>query len=75
VRLAAAAARVRGRIPARYAEVEPDGEDACIVTTRSGWSYSFLVWMATLDEPMQVLDPPELAAAARALAARLGAAA
>jgi predicted DNA-binding transcriptional regulator YafY len=75
VRLAAPAASVRGRIPARYAEVEPDGDDACIVTTRSGWSYSFLVWMATLDEPMWVLDPPELADAARALAARLGAAA
>ena len=75
VRLAAPAAGVRGRIPARYADVEPDGEDACIVTTRSGWSYSFLVWMATLNEPMRVLDPPELAEAARALAARLGAAA
>ena len=75
MRLAAPAAGVRGRIPARYADVEPDGEDACIVTTRSGWSYSFLVWMATLNEPMRVLDPPDLAEAARALAARLGAAA
>ena len=39
------------------------------------WSYGFLVWMATLDEPMEVLDPPELIEAARAVAARLGAAA
>jgi hypothetical protein len=66
---------VRGRIPARYAVVEPDGDDACIVTSRSAWSHSFLVWMATLGEPMQVLGPPELADAARTLAARLGAAA
>jgi hypothetical protein len=31
--------------------------------------------MATLDEPMEVIDPPALAEAARTLAARLGAAA
>ena len=55
--------------------VEPDGEDACIVTTRGAWSRSFLVWMAMLDEPMEVLGPPELAEAARALVQRLGAAA
>jgi predicted DNA-binding transcriptional regulator YafY len=71
IRLGVAAARARSRIPARYAEVEPDGEDACIVTSRGAWSYGFLVWMATLDEPMQVLDPPELVAAARSVAARL----
>ena len=35
--------------------------DACIVTTRGAWSRSFLVWMALLDEPMEVLDPPEFA--------------
>ena len=38
------------------------------------WSRSFLVWMALLDEPIEVLDPPELAEAARTLVARLGAA-
>jgi len=31
--------------------------------------------MATLGEPMEVLDPPELAEAARTIAARLSAAA
>jgi hypothetical protein len=30
--------------------------------------------MATLDEPMEVLDPPELVGAARTVAARLSAA-
>jgi predicted DNA-binding transcriptional regulator YafY len=75
IRLGAPALRVGARIPGRYATVEPDGEDACIVTTRGGWSRNFLVWMALLDEPMELLGPAELIDAARALVARLGAAA
>jgi predicted DNA-binding transcriptional regulator YafY len=75
IRLLLPATRARHRIPARYATVEPDGEAACIVTTRAAWSRSFLVWMALLDEPMEVLDPPELADAARTLVARLSASA
>jgi predicted DNA-binding transcriptional regulator YafY len=71
IRMGAPAARIRRRVPGRYATVEPDGEAACIVTSRGGWSPGFLVWMATLDEPMEVLDPPEMVAAARAVAARL----
>jgi predicted DNA-binding transcriptional regulator YafY len=71
IRLGVSAARARTRIPSRYAEVEPDGEEACIVTSRGAWSHGFLVWMATLDEPMEVLDPPELLEVARAVAARL----
>ena len=62
---------VRPRIPDRYATVEPDGEDACIVTSTRSWSHEFLVWMALLDLPIEVLGPPELSAAARALATRL----
>jgi hypothetical protein len=69
------AATAGRRIPERYATIEPDGEHACIVSTRGAWSGNFLVWMAMLDEPMQVLGPPELVEAARALVARLGAAA
>jgi predicted DNA-binding transcriptional regulator YafY len=75
IRMHAPAAKIRARIPSRYAEVEPDGEDACIVTSRGRWSHGFLVWMATLDEPMEVLDPPELVGAAQAIVARLSAAA
>jgi predicted DNA-binding transcriptional regulator YafY len=71
MRLTAPAERVRNRIPARYATVEPDGEDHCIVTTTGPWSRSALVWTALLDHPLEVLDPPELVEAARALAARL----
>ncbi len=74
IRLAVGAGRARDRIPSRYATVEPDGETACLVTTRGGWSRNFLVWMALLDEPMEVLSPPELVEAARALATRLDAA-
>ena len=75
IRLGVSASTVRERIPARYATVEPDGEDHCVVTTRGASSRSFLVWMALLDEPMEVLGPPELAALARTLVARLGEAA
>jgi predicted DNA-binding transcriptional regulator YafY len=74
IRLGAPASRVRVRVPSRYAVVEPDGEAACIVTSRGRWSHGFLVWMATLDEPLQVLDPPEFVEAARVVAARLSAA-
>jgi predicted DNA-binding transcriptional regulator YafY len=75
IRMGAPAARIRARIPTRYATVEPEGEAECIVTSRGAWSPGFLVWMATLDEPMEVLDPPEMAAAARAVVARLTSAA
>ena len=71
IRLEVPAARARTRIPGRYAEVEPDGEEGCIVSSRGAWSIGFLVWMATLDEPMEVLEPPALVEAARAVAARL----
>jgi predicted DNA-binding transcriptional regulator YafY len=75
IRVSLHAERVRPRIPARYANVDPDGESACIITSNRSWSHEFLVWMALLDLPMEVLDPPELVRAARALAARLAQAA
>jgi predicted DNA-binding transcriptional regulator YafY len=71
IRLDVSVAVARTRIPSRWAEVEADGEEACIVTSRGAWTRGFLVWMATLDEPMEVLDPPELIEVARAVAARL----
>jgi len=74
IRLGLPAAQASRRIPQRYATVEADGEQACIVSTRGAWSRSFLVWMAMLDAPIEVLGPPELAEAARTLVARLGAA-
>jgi predicted DNA-binding transcriptional regulator YafY len=74
IRLRVPAADAGARIPSRYAVIEPDGEDACIVSTRGQWSRSFLMWMAALDVPMEVLGPPEMASAARTLAERLSAA-
>src|SRR4051812_42392880 len=75
VRVRAPANLVGPRVPRRYATVEPDGDAACLVTTTGGWSTEFVVWMATLDEDVEVLEPPELADRARAVAARLSAAA
>jgi predicted DNA-binding transcriptional regulator YafY len=75
IRVARPAAAIQRRVPARYASVEPDGSDACVITSRGAWNREFLVWMALLAEPLEVLGPPELIAAAAELAARLGAAA
>ncbi|HZU39753.1 MAG TPA: transcriptional regulator [Solirubrobacteraceae bacterium] len=74
IRVHAPAAQVGRRVPTRYATVEADGEERCIVTTRGPWSRHFLLWMAMLDEPIEVVGPPELAAQAATLAARLAAA-
>jgi predicted DNA-binding transcriptional regulator YafY len=71
IRLGLPAAQASSRVPERYATVEPDGETACIVTTRGSWSREFLVWTALLDAPIEVIGPPELVDAARALVFRL----
>jgi predicted DNA-binding transcriptional regulator YafY len=71
IRVRASASEIVRRIPSRSATVEPDGEDCCIVTTRGPWSRHFLVWMAILDQPMEVLGPPELTAVASTIAVRL----
>jgi predicted DNA-binding transcriptional regulator YafY len=74
IRVQAAAAQIRKCVPGRHAVVEPEDEHHCIVTTRAAWSRYFLVWMTLLDEPIEILGPPELLAAAHALAGRLSAA-
>lgn len=74
IRLHVSAARIQGRIPSRYATADPEGDDSCVVTTRGPWSLSFLIWMALLDQTMEVLGPPEFTKAARALIVRLSAA-
>lgn len=75
VRVAAPAEEVRRRVPGRWAGVEPDGDGACVVTTTGGWSADFLVWMATLGHPFEVLEPHALAERAREVAALLSASA
>ena len=71
IRVHASAARIGKRVPRRYATVEAEGEGSCLVSTRGSWSSEFLVWMALLDEPMEVLEPPELVSRARELGTRL----
>ncbi len=75
IRVQRRAADIGTRIPARAASVQAEGEDCCIVTSNGPWTRHFLVRMALLDEPMEVLGPPELIAAARTIAGRLTAAA
>lgn len=74
IRALAPAELVRARVPERYATVEPDGDDACVVTTKGAWTRSFLFCMATLEIPFEVLGPEELASQAGVLAERLSAA-
>lgn len=71
VRLSAPAAEIEKRIPSRYATVEPDGPDSCLVESAAGWSSEFLVWMALMDVEMTVLGPPEMAGEAEAIVRRL----
>jgi predicted DNA-binding transcriptional regulator YafY len=75
IRVQASAGQIHRRVPTRRAIVEPDGEDSCIVTTRGPWSRHFLVWMALLEQPIEVIGPPELVAVAGTLAERLSVAA
>jgi predicted DNA-binding transcriptional regulator YafY len=75
IRMAAPAAVVKARIPERWATVEACGETACIVTSSGPWSQTFLVRVALLGVPIDVLGPPDLADAARTLVAGLTAAA
>ena len=73
VRIELAATRLRDRISSRWLSVEPDGEEASIVSTRGPWSQMFVLHLATFEAPMQVLGPPELIEATRALGQRLAA--
>jgi predicted DNA-binding transcriptional regulator YafY len=71
IRLGAPADAIVARVPARHVTVAPDGPDACVVTTTGRWSREFLVWMATMDAELTVLEPPELVHEAAQIAARL----
>jgi hypothetical protein len=46
------------RVSADDARVEPDGEDTCLQTSLCGWSRGCLVWIALLEEPIEILGPP-----------------
>jgi predicted DNA-binding transcriptional regulator YafY len=74
IRVLASAGRIAGRVPGQFASVEPEGTAACIIRSSGAWSRHFLIWVALLDEPFEVLGPPELVATARRLADSLSAA-
>jgi predicted DNA-binding transcriptional regulator YafY len=73
-------ARVRYRAPydvvAQYfspgsATIEPDGPDACIVTAGADDPERIPLYLAMVGADFEVLEPPEVADATRALAQRL----
>ena len=74
VRLLAPAEVIRGRAPAAV-EVEPDGDDACVVTVGSDDVAMVAKYLAWWDAPFEVLDSPELLAEVQLLARRYAAAA
>lgn len=53
------------------ATVEADGPDACIVTAGADDPERMVVYFATVGHDFEVLEPPELGAAVRAMAERL----
>jgi predicted DNA-binding transcriptional regulator YafY len=73
IRVLAPSSRINGRVPGQYATVEPDGESACIIRSTGAWSRHFLMWVAMLDEPIEVIGPPELVETARQVGSRLSA--
>jgi predicted DNA-binding transcriptional regulator YafY len=72
--------RVRYRMPisvvSQYfsptaATIEPDGEQACIVTTGADDPERMVGYLAAVGSDFEILSPPEVIAAARAVAERL----
>ena len=60
---------IRERAPASV-EIEPDGDDACVVTVGSDDAAMVAKYLAWWDAPFEVLDSPELLAEVRLLAQR-----
>jgi predicted DNA-binding transcriptional regulator YafY len=52
-------------------EIEPDGDDACIVTAGADEPERMVPWLAMPGIDFEVLEPPEVAAAVRDVAERL----
>ncbi|MEZ0050773.1 putative DNA-binding transcriptional regulator YafY [Mycobacterium sp. MAA66] len=55
-------------------QIEPDGPDHCIVTTGGDDPQRMVLYLAMPGYRFEVLEPPEVVAATRAVAERLGAA-
>jgi predicted DNA-binding transcriptional regulator YafY len=73
-------ARVRYRLPAsavarrfspQSASVEPDGDASCVLTAGGDNPETMVLYFASVGAEFEVLEPPEVQAAATALAGRL----
>jgi predicted DNA-binding transcriptional regulator YafY len=61
--------------PTSSVHVEPDGPDACILTTGADDPHRMVPWLAMPGCDFEVLEPPEVIAAVRAVAERIARAA
>jgi hypothetical protein len=57
--------------PAASVDVEPDGPDACIVTTGADDPERMVLYLALPNCAFDILEPPEVIEAARTMGARL----
>jgi predicted DNA-binding transcriptional regulator YafY len=71
VRFSAPPELVRQYFSPSSAEIEPDGADACVVTAGANDPKRIVLFFAMVGRDFEVLDPPEVAAAAQAVAERL----
>lgn len=71
VRYFASAAVVAQTFSAASVDIEPDGPDACIVTTGAAQPEGMVPWLALPGCEFEVLEPPEVVAAARAVSERI----
>lgn len=74
VRFHASESAVAQMYSATTVQIEPDGPDRCIVTTGGDDAERLVLYLAMPGYRFEVLDPPEVRAAVRAVAERLGAA-
>lgn len=62
---------VAQQFPPASVTVEPDGPDACIVTTGADDPERMVLYFATVGHDFEVLEPPEVIEAVRTVATRL----
>lgn len=70
----ASEAQVAQAFSAAAARIVPDGPDRCILTTGADDPQRLVLYLAMAGYRFEVLEPPEVVAATRAVAERLGAA-
>lgn len=71
VRYQAPADAIAAHFPPASAQIEPDGPDACIVTAGADDPERMALYFAVGGVEIEVLEPPEVIAAAKAVAERL----